>query len=342
MNITAAALGAGERVAWPDPLLRAAIKMLVSRTKRRLRSDDAPAEADFARRMAEFPIAINTREANDQHYEVPAELFALMLGPQRKYSCCYYEHPAVSLAQAEERALAETAQHAALADGQRILELGCGWGSLSLWMARRYPGARIVSVSNSSSQRAYIARCAEAEGLRNLMVITADINAFTPPGQFDRVVSVEMFEHMSNWPALLKRVVSWLTPEGAIFLHVFCHRGAPYRFDAGDCADWIAQHFFTGGIMPSHGLIRQFGDLVAVEQEWWWDGNHYRRTADHWLANFDRNAAEIDRVLRKFYGSEATLWHRRWRLFLHATSGLFGHSNGTEWGVSHYRLRPPR
>jgi cyclopropane-fatty-acyl-phospholipid synthase len=342
MNITAAALGAGERVAWPDPLLRAAIKMLVSRTKRRLRNDDAPAEADFARRMAEFPIAINTREANDQHYEVPAELFALMLGPQRKYSCCYYEHPAVSLAQAEERALAETAQHAALADGQRILELGCGWGSLSLWMARRYPGARIVSVSNSSSQRAHIARCAEAEGLRNLTVITADINAFTPPGQFDRVVSVEMFEHMSNWPALLKRVVSWLTPEGAIFLHVFCHRGAPYRFDAGDCADWIAQHFFTGGIMPSHGLIRQFGDLVAVEQEWWWDGNHYRRTADDWLANFDRNAAEIDGVLRKFYGSEATLWHRRWRLFLHATSGLFGHSNGTEWGVSHYRLRPAR
>jgi cyclopropane-fatty-acyl-phospholipid synthase len=342
MNITAAAIGAGERVAWPDPLLRAAIRMLVGRTKRRLDGQDASAECEFARRMAEYPIAINTGEANDQHYEVPAKLFALMLGPQRKYSCCYYEHPAATLAQAEERALAETARHAALADGQRILELGCGWGSLSLWMARHYPAARIVSVSNSHSQRASIAGRAEAEGLRNLTVVAADINAFTPPGQFDRVVSVEMFEHMSNWRELLSRVVSWLTPQGALFLHIFSHRRAPYRFDAGDRTDWIAQHFFTGGIMPSHGLIRQFDDLVAVEEEWWWDGTHYQRTADHWLENFDRNAPAIDEVLRGFYGADAALWHRRWRLFLHATAGLFGHSNGEEWGVSHYRLRPAR
>jgi cyclopropane-fatty-acyl-phospholipid synthase len=342
MNITAAAIGAGECVAWPDPLLRAAIRMLVGRTKRRLDGQDASAECEFARRMAEYPIAINTGEANDQHYEVPAKFFALMLGPQRKYSCCYYEHPAVTLAQAEERALAETAQHAALADGQRILELGCGWGSLSLWMARHYPAARIVSVSNSHSQRASIAGRAEAEGLRNLTVVAADINAFTPPGQFDRVVSVEMFEHMSNWRELLRRVVSWLTPQGALFLHIFSHRRAPYRFDAVDRADWIAQHFFTGGIMPSHGLIRQFNDVVAVEEEWWWDGTHYRRTADHWLENFDRNAAAIDEVLRGFYGADAALWHRRWRLFLHATAGLFGHSNGEEWGVSHYRLRRVR
>jgi cyclopropane-fatty-acyl-phospholipid synthase len=342
MNITAAAIGAGERVAWPDPLLRAAIRMLVGRTKRRLDGQDASAECEFARRMAEYPIAINTGEANDQHYEVPAKFFALMLGPQRKYSCCYYEHPAATLAQAEERALAETARHAALADGQRILELGCGWGSLSLWMARHYPAARIVSVSNSHSQRASIAGRAEAEGLRNLTVVAADINAFTPPGQFDRVVSVEMFEHMSNWRELLRRVVSWLTPQGALFLHIFSHRRAPYRFDAGDRTDWIAQHFFTGGIMPSQGLIRQFDDLVAVEEEWWWDGTHYQRTADHWLENFDRNAAAIDEVLRGFYGADAALWHRRWRLFLHATAGLFGHSNGEEWGVSHYRLRPAR
>ena len=342
MNITAAAIGAGERVAWPDPLLRAAIRMLVGRTKRRLDGQDASAECEFARRMAEYPIAINTGEANDQHYEVPAKFFALMLGPQRKYSCCYYEHPAATLAQAEEHALAETARHAALADGQRILELGCGWGSLSLWMARHYPAARIVSVSNSHSQRASIAGRAEAEGLRNLTVVAADINAFTPSGQFDRVVSVEMFEHMSNWRELLRRVVSWLTPQGALFLHIFSHRRAPYRFDAGDRTDWIAQHFFTGGIMPSQGLVRQFDDLVAVEEEWWWEGTHYQRTADHWLENFDRNAAAIDEVLRGFYGADAALWHRRWRLFLHATAGLFGHSNGEEWRVSHYRLRPAR
>ena len=342
MSLATAAMGAGERIAWPDPLLRAAISMLVGRTRRRLCLKDASAEFEFARRMAEYPIAINTREANEQHYEIPPEFFALMLGPQRKYSCCYYEHAGTSLAEAEECALAETAEHAALADGQRILELGCGWGSLSLWIARRYSAARIVAVSNSRSQRSFIAQRAQAEGLRNLTAVAADINSFTPPGQFDRVVSVEMFEHMSNWRELLRRIVSWLTPQGALFLHVFSHRRAPYRFDAADRGDWIAQHFFSGGIMPSHGLIRQFGDLVAVEADWWWDGTHYRRTAEHWLENFDRNAEAIDDVLRGFYGADAALWHRRWRLFLHATAGLFGHSNGEEWGVSHYRLRPAR
>ena len=342
MNITAAALGLGERLPWPDPLLRVAVKVLVGRTRCRLQRGDAAAEGDFARRMAGYPIAVNTREANQQHYEVPAEFFALILGPQRKYSCCHYRHPAMSLAQAEEAALAETARHAALADGQRILELGCGWGSFSLWMARHYPGARIVCVSNSRSQQAFIARRAQAEELRNLTAIAADINAFAPPGEFDRVVSIEMFEHMSNWAELLKRIISWLTPEGSLFIHVFSHRRAPYRFDAGNDADWIARHFFTGGIMPSHGLIRQFADLVEVEQEWWWNGNHYRRTAEHWLENFDCNAAGIGRVLREFYGDDAALWHRRWRLFLHATAGLFGHSGGEEWGVSHYRLRPVR
>jgi cyclopropane-fatty-acyl-phospholipid synthase len=330
MSLAAAAIGAGERVAWPDPLLRAAIGMLVGRTRRRLRLTDASAEFEFARLMAEYPIAINTREANEQHYEISPEFFALMLGPQRKYSCCYYEHAGVTLAEAEGRALAETAEHAALADGQHILELGCGWGSLSLWMARRYPAARIVAVSNSRSQRNFIAQRAQAEGLRNLTVVAADINSFTPPGQFDRVVSVEMFEHMSNWRELLRRIVSWLTPQGALFL------------DAADRADWIAQHFFSGGIMPSHGLIRRFGDLVAVERDWRWDGTHYRRTAEHWLENFDRNAEAIDAVLHGFYGADATLWHRRWRLFLHATAGLFGHSDGEEWGVSHYRLRAAR
>jgi cyclopropane-fatty-acyl-phospholipid synthase len=339
MNLTAAALAAGERVTWPDPMVRAAVNMLVGRTKRRLQSERASAERDFVRSMAEYPIATNTRDANDQHYELPAEFFTLMLGPQRKYSCCYYEEPGASLAQAEERALAETAEHAALTDGQSVLELGCGWGSLSLWMARKYPRARIVSVSNSHSQRAFIAGRAEHEGLRNLTVIAADMNTFAPTGQFDRVVSVEMFEHMSNWRELLRRIVTWMAPHGALFVHIFSHRNAPYRFDAANRADWIARHFFTGGIMPSHNLIRQFSDLVTVEQEWWWDGNHYRRTAEQWLENFDRDVAKIDTVLRRIYGKDAALWHRRWRMFLYATSGLFGHDNGKEWGVSHFRLR---
>lgn len=342
MNMIATAVRAGEAIAWPDPMLRAAVTWLVRRTRHRLAQAGDGTDRDFARAMAEFPVAIETDSANAQHYEVPAQFFHLMLGPQRKYSCCYYATPDDTLAQAEENALAATAAHADLADGQNILELGCGWGSLSLWMARHYPAARITAVSNSHSQRAFIEEAARVEGLNNLSVITADMNGFAAPETYDRIVSIEMFEHMSNWRALLTRAASWLTPEGRLFLHVFSHRTAPYRFDNADKADWIAQHFFTGGIMPSHGLIREFSDVVDLEKSWVWDGTHYQRTADHWLENFDHNADAIDRVLQKTYGTEWRLWRRRWRLFLLATSGLFGDSGGREWGVSHYRLRAAR
>jgi cyclopropane-fatty-acyl-phospholipid synthase len=244
------------------------------------------------------------------------------------------------LAQAEEAALARTAANALLADGQDILELGCGWGSLSLWMASHYPTARITAVSNSQSQRSFILGRAQERGLYNLQVITADMNNFAPEDRFDRVVSVEMFEHMANWRALLERVRSWLKPQGLLFFHVFTHRSAPYRFEQGDKEDWIAQHFFTGGIMPSHDLIHEFLDLFTVEESWRWSGTHYARTAEDWLANFDCNAGAIDKVLRQTYGADAALWRRRWRLFFLATAGLFGHANGSEWGVGHYRLKP--
>jgi cyclopropane-fatty-acyl-phospholipid synthase len=334
-------LSAGERVAWPDPLLRAAVGVLVGRTRRRLRGDgSADAEREFARAMDAYPIATDTAAANAQHYELPAAFFGLMLGPRRKYSCCYYSEPGLSLAEAEFAALEETAAHATLADGQTILELGCGWGSLSLFMARRFPKARVVAVSNSASQRAFIVQRAARDGLRNLSVVTSDMNAFSPASRFDRVVSIEMFEHMSNWRTLLGRAVSWLEPQGRIFIHVFTNRDAPYRFDIANRADWIAQHFFTGGIMPSQGLIRQFSDLVVVDAEWRWSGRHYQRTAEHWLENFDANRERIAGLLDRCYGGEAALWLRRWRLFLHATAGLFGHANGNQWGVSHYLLRP--
>jgi cyclopropane-fatty-acyl-phospholipid synthase len=282
------------------------------------------------------PIAENTAEANAQHYEVPAEFFALVLGPRRKYSSCLYDSPATTLAEAEELALAETCAHADLADGQNVLELGCGWGSLSLWMAERYPASRITAVSNSHSQRAAIEAAASERGLTNIKVITRDMNDFQAPYRFDRVVSVEMFEHMSNWAGLLERVA------GRLFLHVFTHRDTPYRFDMNDKSDWIAQHFFTGGIMPSHGLARRFPDLFEVEAEWRWSGEHYRRTAMDWLANFDRHAGEIEAIFRGVYGKDTPIWKRRWRVFFLATAGLFGDSGGEVWGVSHYRLRPAR
>jgi cyclopropane-fatty-acyl-phospholipid synthase len=340
MSFVQTMTGFGERAPLPDAVTRAAIKLLVGRTQRLLSRAPRDADRSFATAMAPYPIALNTAEANAQHYEIPSEFFALVLGPQRKYSSCLYEDGADTLAAAEECALKVSAEHAALADGQRILELGCGWGSLSLWMARHYPAARITSVSNSQSQRAFIAGQAKAEGLANLIIVTADMNAFMPGGRFDRVVSVEMFEHMANWPALLARLRDWLNPEGRLFLHVFSHCRTPYRFDHGDSADWIAQHFFTGGIMPSHGLIRHFGDLFRVEREWRWSGEHYRRTARDWLANYDRNIAAIRPILRRVYGAEAPLWERRWRLFFLATAGLFGHRGGEEWGVSHHLLAP--
>jgi cyclopropane-fatty-acyl-phospholipid synthase len=236
--------------------------------------------------------------------------------------------------------LAETCEHAGLADGQDILELGCGWGSLSLWMAERYPASRITAVSNSQSQRAAIEAVARKRGFANLSVITCDMNDFRADGRFDRVVSVEMFEHMSNWPALLGRVRTWLQPDGRLFIHIFTHGHTPYRFDHSDKEDWIAQHFFTGGIMPSRGLLRRFPELFEVESEWRWTGEHYRRTAIDWLKNFDRHSKALDPILRKVYGPDVAIWKRRWRIFFLATAGLFGDSKGEVWGVSHYRLRP--
>jgi cyclopropane-fatty-acyl-phospholipid synthase len=341
MNLIAGAIYAAERTPLPDHLTLGGIGWLCGRTRRSLATSDERAEAAFAASMRDYPIATHTNDANQQHYELPAEFFRLVLGPWRKYSCCYYEDVDTSLAAAEEAALHQTCNHAGLADGQLVLELGCGWGSLSLHMAETYPASRILAVSNSHSQREFIAAQAQARGLSNLTVVTADMNRFAPEESgFDRIVSVEMFEHMSNWRALLARTRSWLGPDGRLFLHVFTHRARSYRFDHADPADWIAHHFFTGGLMPARDLPHRFPDLYAVEDEWHWSGTHYARTAADWLARFDRHGDEIARLFAAVYGPQAGLWLRRWRLFFLATRGLFGHAGGSEWGVGHYRLAP--
>jgi cyclopropane-fatty-acyl-phospholipid synthase len=339
MNLAARMASAAERFPLPDNLLRLGINRLVSRTGTQLLN--APATTTrFASDMEAHCIAEHTEAANSQHYELPPEFFALVLGPHRKYSCCLYPVGHESLEAAELHALEETVSHAELADGQEILELGCGWGSLSLFMAQRFPAARITAISNAKAQRRYIEDQARQLNLRNLLVITADINHFEPDRSFDRVVSVEMFEHLSNWRHLLTRVRAWLRPEGKLFVHVFAHATRPYRFDHEDEADWIAQHFFTGGIMPSHDLIAAFPGLFTLARDWRWSGTHYRRTAQHWLRNYDRNAAAIRKILDLTYGGDAELWRRRWRLFFLATAGLFGHGGGEPWGVSHYLLTP--
>lgn len=340
MTLISSATRLVEQTPLPDFVTNLGVQFLVGRTRKRLELFPAQCARDFVRDMEGYPIAAHSDTANQQHYELPPEFFALALGPHRKYSCCLYPKGDETLAEAELLALRETAEHAALSDGQRILELGCGWGSLTLFMAEHYPNAKITAVSNSGSQRLHIETEAKARSLSNINVITADMNDFRPSGRFDRVVSVEMFEHMSNWPSLLKRISSSLASDGRVFIHVFSHRSQPYRFDHGDQADWIARHFFTGGVMPSHGLMAMFPDIFEVESDWRWSGLHYRRTALHWLANFDANRSRIDLILREVYGRDAALWRRRWRLFYLATAGLFGHASGNEWRVSHYRLRP--
>ena len=333
-------IGVAERVPLPDILVRAVIERLCARTAAALSERGPEAAAEFAMATSARGIAEHADAANRQHYDVPADFFGLLLGPKRKYSCCYYTTAESTLKDAEIEALKKTIAHARLGDRQSILELGCGWGALSLEIAKQFPRSAITAVSNSHSQRVHIEHEAAKAGLHNLRVITADMDDFSPNETFDRIVSVEMFEHMMNWRKLLKRIHSWLAPEGELFLHIFSHRSASYIFDHSNSKDWIARHFFTGGMMPSHDLIWQYADLFRVEQDWRWSGLHYQRTALHWLNRFDQNRAAVETVLRGVYGKETELWMRRWRWFFLATAGLFGFADGSEWGVSHFRLKP--
>ena len=340
MSVFDAAIRTFQDAPLPDFITRPTIDWLVAGASRKTMESEALSTLAFAREMEQRPIAEHTDQANAQHYEVPAAFFTRVLGPRLKYSSCLYPEPTSSLADAEVAALTETAEHAGLADGQSVLELGCGWGSLTLFMAERFPGSRITAVSNPNSQREFIMARAAERGLTNVEVLTRDMNDLELDRRFDRVVSVEMFEHMSNWRALLTRVHSWLKPDGRLFIHVFSHATTPYRFDVDDPADWVAQYFFAGGVMPSHELMAAFPDLFTVEADWRWSGSHYEKTALDWLANFDAQKREIETVFREVYGAGAKVWMRRWRLFFLATAGLFGHRGGSEWGVSHYRLTP--
>lgn len=340
MSLKIAAIRFAERHDLPDWLVRRAIARMVAKTARKLAAQPANT-AGFAAEMAAHAVAEHSDAANQQHYALPPEFFSATLGPARKYSSCLYPRGDESLPVAEDAALRATMDHAALGDGQQILELGCGWGSLTLAMAATFPAAHITAVSNSAPQRAYIEAAAAARGLHNVTIITADMNDFATQARFDRVVSVEMFEHMANWAPLLHRIHSWLKPEsGRLFIHIFSHLTHAYRFDHGDAADWIGQYFFTGGIMPSHDLMAQFDPIFETEESWRWNGENYARTARQWLANFDANHAAITPILQDVYGADAAIWRRRWRFFYLATEGLFGHGGGEPWAVSHYRLKP--
>jgi cyclopropane-fatty-acyl-phospholipid synthase len=334
----------------PKPLIRRAIRRLLRERLAELEelygADREAGLADWARAMRAGPVAPVPDKANEQHYEVPADFFHLVLGRHLKYSSAYYPEELTTLDQAEAAMLALTAERAQLADGQEILELGCGWGSLSLWMAERFPAARIVSVSNSATQREWITERACERGLANLTVVTCDMNAFDPADhvggerRFDRVVSVEMFEHMRNWEELLGRVARWLNPDGRVFLHVFAHEKYAYPFEVRDESDWMSQYFFTGGMMPSHDLLDHLDVPFEVEERWAVSGQHYARTSEDWVRNLERRRAEVLPILAATYGADrAGTWFHRWRVFFLACAELFAFDEGREWIVSHQLLR---
>jgi cyclopropane-fatty-acyl-phospholipid synthase len=334
-----------ERGWLPDALSRFGMRRLIAQRLADESAGDTGARyRALVEELRQSPLAVHTDAANEQHYEVPAEFFRLHLGPRLKYSSGLYGPGAATLAQAEEAMLETCALRAEVTDGSRILDLGCGWGSLSLWLAEKFPNARVVGLSNSHGQRQFIERRAAERGLANLKVYTGNVVDFEFPageGPFDRVMSVEMFEHMRNYQALLAKVSRWLRPAGKLFVHIFAHRRLAYPFEVRDGSDWMSRYFFTGGLMPSSDLLGEFQQDLRLRERWWVDGTHYQRTANGWLAGMDANKAGIMKVFAEAYGDDASLWFQRWRMFYMAVAELFGYRDGTEWGVAHHLFAKP-
>ncbi|MCX7713118.1 MAG: cyclopropane-fatty-acyl-phospholipid synthase family protein [Chthoniobacterales bacterium] len=325
----------------PDSFIRFGIRHLL---RKKLSSEDKKdpciqkkALMDFIAELKRSPIAIKTDLANKQHYELPPEFFRLILGPRMKYSCALWTNSSTSLAQAEEEMLKLTCERAQIQNGQDILELGCGWGSLTLWMAENYPSSRIVALTNSNSQQQFIQSLCSQKNIPNVRVISSNITDFDTDQTFDRVVSVEMFEHMKNYRELLRRIASWLRPGGLLFVHIFSHVRFAYHFHGVEPSDWITRYFFEGGTMPSDDLLLYFQEDLSIQNHWCISGKHYQKTAEAWLKNFDTNKLPLSSIISRTYGqNNLRRWFAYWRIFLLACSELWGFRNGSEWIVSHY------
>ena len=328
----------------PDAAIRIGIRNLLGKKLREETHENAIVRSEalsaFIDELKRSPIAIKTADANEQHYEVPTEFFRLVLGPRMKYSSGYWPSESTTFAESEEVMLALTCERAALTDGLDILELGCGWGSLTLWMAEKYPASRITGVSNSATQKLHIEAEATRRGLSNIRIVTADMNVFEAgDSSFDRVVSVEMFEHMKNYQLLMAKIARWLRPGGKLFVHIFTHREFAYHFEGKDPSDWITRYFFEGGTMPSDDLLLYFQDDLAIEKHWRVSGTHYQRTSEAWLENMDAHEPTITPILERVYGKDqAAKWRAYWRVFFMSCAELWGFRAGNEWLVSHYRF----
>ncbi len=332
-----------ERGYVPDALIRMGIRQRLRRKLLAEHLNDVERQSDRIQALmdtlANSPIAVETEKANEQHYEVDADFFEIVLGKRLKYSSGYWPEGVCDLDQAEEAMLVATAEHAQLSDGQSILELGCGWGSLSLWMAEHYPNSQITAVSNSASQKQAIDAKAKAMGLENLEVVTCDVNTLQLDAQFDRIVSVEMFEHVRNYKQLMARIGAWLKPNGVLFVHIFCHRFIAYPFEVESENDWMAKYFFSGGLMPAADTLLHFQDDLKMEARHLFSGEHYAKTLRAWLEKMDAHRESVDPILARVYGSDWRVWGQRWRLFFMACEELFAYDKGQAWPVAHYRFR---
>jgi cyclopropane-fatty-acyl-phospholipid synthase len=296
--------------------------------------------SSYRQSLLDSPLAIHTKDANEQHYEVPAEFYHHVLGKNLKYSSAFYPDANTTLNEAEDAALTISCERAEIKDGMRILELGCGWGSLTLFMAARFPNSQIVAISNSASQKVHIDNEARKRGLKNVMILTRDISQLESLAlefdSFDRVMSIEMFEHFKNYEILLSKISDVLSDDGKLFVHIFTHKEYSYPFEVEGEDNWMGKYFFTGGQMPSHNLLYSFQRDLYLQRSWAWDGVHYQKTSEDWLKNMDSHSTEIMEIFKKTYGNESKEWFNRWRIFFMSCAELFGYEKGQEWGVSHY------
>jgi len=343
-SVTARAVDWTETGLVPDRVIRHGIRRLLERKLGEIHAEDielsATIKTAFVEMMNDSPVAPAPHLANEQHYEVPAAFFEQVLGARNKYSCCYWPEGIETLDDAEAASLRKTIERAGIADGMQVLDLGCGWGSLSLWVAGQFPNASVTSVTNSQRQHDFIVAAAERRGLANIRTLVADMNDFSTAKKFDRIVSLEMFEHMRNYAELFSRISNWLAPDGRFFMHIFCHRTTPYEYIDKSPSDWMSRHFFSGGIMPSADLPFYFANDLIVEKRWHWSGKHYARTLRAWLDRMDERKEAIMPILAETYGEDAAdRWWMRWRIFFMACEELFAYKGGQEWFVGHYLLR---